>query len=305
MLHILDLLQIFHLQSDLNKELMKRLLAFAVPLFLMFVSCEKNKISDFDNLLVLEGYLFQDENVDSIHLTKCLSFASEDTIYAPVDDAEIILTCDDNQYLLENIGNGYYSYKGNDLFITEGNTYSIEINCRGQRITSTTTVPEKTSINSLTDNVITIDTVFTFGPPQFNGTEQEGLEISWDNPDNNYYYVLIESDDSTSVSIEMGGGGSGSFGGTGPRPNMIFRFRSEPFIGDSYIINSRMLEKYGKHTIKIYSVNEEYANLYENRSQDSRNLSEPVTNIKNGLGIFTAFSYDELAFYVTNKYRGK
>jgi hypothetical protein len=105
----------------------------------------------------------------------------------------------------------------------------------------------------------------------------------------------------------MGGGfgSSGGFGGQGPRPNMIFRFRSEPFIGNSYIINSRTLEKYGKHTIKIYSVNEEYANLYENRSQDSRNLSEPVTNIKNGLGIFTAFSYDEVAFYVTNKYRVK
>jgi len=34
-----------------------------------------------------------------------------------------------------------------------------------------------------------------------------------------------------------------------------------------------------------------------------RNLSEPVTNVKNGLGIFTAFSYDEVAFYVKNKYR--
>ena len=100
-------------------------------------------------------------------------------------------------------------------------------------------------------------------------------------------------------------GGGGFFNGTRPGPGMFFRFRSEPFIGDMYIINSRMLEKYGKHTIKIYSVNEEYANLYENRSQDSRNLSEPVTNVKNGLGIFTAFSYDEVAFYVKNKYRVK
>jgi len=303
MLHILALLLILHLQSDLNKKIMIKLISIAVPFILMIASCEKSTMTDFDNLLVLEGYLFQDEKVDSIHLTKSLSFATDDTVYTPVDDAQITLFWDNNQYQLENIGNGYYNYNGNDLLIKVGNTYVIEINYKGQKITSSTIVPKKPSIHSLTDTVVEIDTVFTFGPPQFTGTVDAGIEITWDNPDNSYYYVVIESADSASASIEMGGGGF--YNGTGPRPNMIFRFRSEPFIGDRYMINSRMLEKYGKHIIKIYCVNEEYANLYENRSQDSRHLSEPVTNVKNGLGVFTAFSYDEVSFYVKNKYRGK
>jgi hypothetical protein len=271
---------------------------------MILASCERNSVSDFDSLLVLEGYLFQDEKVDSIHLSKCLSFTSQDTIYTPVDDAEITIIRDNNRFLLKNVGNGYYNYNGSDLFIKEGETYSIQVLYNGQITTSTTVVPKKTSINELTDNVITIDTVFTFGPPQFTGIEQEGLEITWNNPDNRYFYVLIESADSTSPGIEMGVFGGG-FGGMRPPQNMIFRFRTEPFIGDNYFINSRMLEKYGKHVVKVYSVNEEYANLYENRSQDSRNLSEPVTNIQNGLGIFTAFSYAEKVFYVKNKYRDK
>lgn len=283
---------------------MKRYITLLLPCLLIFASCEKISVSDFDNLLVLEGYLFQDEKVDSIHLSKCLSFASEDTVYTPVDDAEITITWDNNKFLLVNAGNGYYNYNGSDLFIQEGDTYSIEVMYNGQITTSTTVVPKKTSINELTDNVITIDTVFTFGPPQFTGTEQEGLEIIWNNPDNRYFYVLIESADSASASIEMGVG-DGRFGGMRPPQNMIFRFRSEPFIGDRYFINSSMLEKYGKHLVKVYSVNEEYANLYENRSQDSRNLSEPVTNVQNGLGIFTAFSYAEKVFYVKNKYSDK
>jgi len=303
MLHILDLLLILHSQSDLNKRIMRKLIAITVTFILMIASCEKTTITDFNNLLVLEGYLFQDEKVDSIHLTKCLSFATEDTVYSPVDDAQVILICDNNQYQLENIGNGYYNYNGNDLLINSGNTYAIEINYDGQKITSSTVVPMKASIHSLTETVVEIDTLFTFGPPQFSGTENAGIEITWDNPDNSYFYVVVESADSTSASIEMGGGEF--FNGPGPGSGMFFRFRSEPFIGDRYLINSRMLEKYGKHIVKIYSVNQEYANLYENRSQNSRNLSEPVTNVKNGLGIFTAFSYAEAAFYVKNKYREK
>jgi hypothetical protein len=50
--------------------------------------------------------------------------------------------------------------------------------------------------------------------------------------------------------------------------------------------------------VKVYRVNQEYVDLYENRQQDSRNLTEPLTNIKNGLGIFTAFSYAQAYFYV-------
>ncbi len=280
---------------------MKRHIIILIPFLLIFASCEKTSVSDFDNLLVLEGYLFQDEKVDSIHLSKCLSFASEDTVYTPVNDAEISIIWNNSKYLLGNTGNGYYSYHGSDLFINEGDTYSIEVLYNGQITTSTTIVPKKTSINNLINNVIAIDTVFTFGPPQFTETDQEGLEIIWSNPDNRYFYVIIESADSASPGIEMGVG-DGMFGGMRPPQNMMFRFRSEPFISDRYFINSRILEKYGKHVVKVYSVNEEYANLYENRSQDSRNLSEPVTNVQNGLGIFTAFSYAEEIFYVKNKY---
>jgi Domain of unknown function (DUF4249) len=303
MLPILDLLLILHLLSDLNKGKMKKIFIIALLFVMMLTACKKIISNDFRNLVVLEGYLFQDEKVDSIHLTKCLSFESEDTVYTPVDDAQISLNWQNNQYVLQNIGNGYYNHSGSDLLIKEGDTYGIDINYSGQKITSSTIVPKKTTIHSLTEDVIYIDTVRTFGPPQNSGSIDAGIEVIWDNPDKSYYYVVIESADSSSSSIVMGG--SGLNNGTLPRFSSNFSFRSEPFIGDRYIINSGILKKYGKHLVKIYSVNQEYANLYENRSQDSRNLSEPVTNVINGLGIFTAFSYDEVSFYVKNKITGK
>jgi hypothetical protein len=75
-------------------------------------------------------------------------------------------------------------------------------------------------------------------------------------------------------------------------------FRSAPFRRNEYTLNATTLEKYGQHRVKIYRVNQEYADLYENRNQDSRNLTEPITNVVNGLGIFTAFSYADVYFDV-------
>jgi len=281
---------------------MKKIIFLALPLILVFSSCKKLSDSNNNTLLVLSGYLYQDEKVDSIHLLKSLPFSSQDTVYEPVEGAKATITWNNKKFVLSDIGNGYYSYNGSDLPVSIGETYSINIDYDGIVLTSSTKVPAKTTIQSLPDNTILIDTVRTFGPPQDGGNSMSGLQITWDNPDKSYFYIVIESADSTAGSIVLDNRNFPGFPGDGNNPG-VFRLRSQPFIGSSYTINSRILTKYGKHVIKVYSVNQEYANLYENRTQDSRSLSEPVTNVTNGLGIFTAFSYAEATFYVKNKYR--
>ncbi len=51
-------------------------------------------------------------------------------------------------------------------------------------------------------------------------------------------------------------------------------------------------------SVKVYQINQEYADLYENREQDSRGLNEPPSNIKNALGVFSAFNSQEAFFEV-------
>ena len=48
--------------------------------------------------------------------------------------------------------------------------------------------------------------------------------------------------------------------------------------------------------IRLYRVNQEYADLYEGRVQDSRDLNEPPSNIVGGLGVFSAFASSEEIF---------
>jgi hypothetical protein len=61
------------------------------------------------------------------------------------------------------------------------------------------------------------------------------------------------------------------------------------------------LETLGLHMAKVYRVNEEYAQLYENRIQDSRDLNEPPSNIRGGLGVLSAFNSDSVLFVVVRE----
>jgi hypothetical protein len=270
-------------------------------LILLFISsCKKSTDSTGSSQLVLEGYLFQGEVVDSIHLTNSVSFESTDTTYPPVNDASIMINWNGKSYSLVGIGGGYYNSNDSRLSIEVGNTYSIEVKYKGKTSTSSTVVPAIPAGVILSDTIAYIDTIFTMGPPDIGGGANgtNSIKISWDDSDNGFYFVVIESLDPKATLIQQG---NGNFpGGNGPFQGKIFRMRSQPFQGSSYTLQTRSLERYGKHVAKVYRVNQEYADLYMNRQQDSRNLSEPITNVSNGLGIFTGFSYASVYFTVKN-----
>ncbi|MEM6800841.1 MAG: hypothetical protein AAF696_05525, partial [Bacteroidota bacterium] len=61
------------------------------------------------------------------------------------------------------------------------------------------------------------------------------------------------------------------------------------------------IESFGQYSVKVYHINQEYADLYENREQDSRDLNEPPSNITNALGVFSAFNSQETFFEVVRE----
>jgi hypothetical protein len=119
--------------------------------------------------------------------------------------------------------------------------------------------------------------------------------VTWSNASQEYYYIVIESADSSGTLIRdttggFFGGGGGGFG---------FRLISQPTNQSSYRINPGEIQYTGKHTVKLYRINKEYADLYRSRMQDSRALNEPLTNVTDGLGVFSAFSSESMEFMVT------
>jgi len=76
------------------------------------------------------------------------------------------------------------------------------------------------------------------------------------------------------------------------------RIIQRPTAGDSSRVRLLTLTHYGRHRLKLYRVNDEYADLYEGLNQDSRDLNEPPSNIHGALGVFSAFSADSIFFEV-------
>ncbi len=153
--------------------------------------------------------------------------------------------------------------------------------------TAQTTVPPKpqglsANISTMT---FTTDSVTTrYGGTRETITSSDSLIVSWSNPAADPYYVVVESVDSTRQALQS--------------DTISFfrnrRFVTEPTAEDHYRVFDQDISYTGKYKVTVYRVNQEYVNLYKSRQQDSRSLNEPLTNVNNGLGIFTAFASDSL-----------
>ena len=244
------------------------------------------------DLVVVEAFLFAGEPIDDIRLTETVPLS--DTIDAPpINDASVRLYKNGLSYTLVPTGDsGYYAYPGDDLSIEVGDTIRIEISYLNTVATGETVVPDAPAgVGIDRDTLFVPEFGIGMGGGGFN-RENSQLAASWDNPDQLLHYVVIESLEDSAESIipedfqRFKGG---------------FRLVAPPTTNDYHFINMMELETLGQHVAKVYRVNDEYSQLYENRTQDSRDLNEPPSNITGGLGVFSAFNSDSVFFEVVRE----
>jgi hypothetical protein len=285
----------------------KIILAIVISAFL--TGCEKVQLNNgHSGLIVVEGYLYADRPVDSIRISQAVYFNSSDTVSHGVPDASVSIVSNGITYNLQpSVRQGYYNYPGNNLNITEGGTYSLNIIYNNQQITSQTTVPSSASRLKISENALLVDTTLTMRE-----LRDSSLQVSWNNSNRDYYFVILENKDSiltpVRVNTTSGGFGYGGFPGTGTGTiNLARRFQTRPIQDSLYRISLfSTVGNYGHYEFKLYKVTKDYASLYQSSTQNTINLNEPFTNISNGLGIFTAFSAcDSLSFVVKNKLLNK
>lgn len=246
-------------------------------------SCENVPDLTQSNSLILEGYLYANEPIEHIKLTKIVSFDSEESEKSPVNDADVQLIHDDKYYLLVKAegDSGFYYYPDNDLEIKEGETYSIIAEAEGITISASTTVPEA-PINLMASN-------YSIQLPQISSQRElaeareyyyNTVDITWTNENSEYFYLIIQNVESNPESINISN-----------RFSWSYSFITEPTSQDSYTMESFFqIQQFGMHEITLYKVNQEYVDLYETLKTDSRSFTGAISNVKNGLGIFTALT---------------
>ncbi len=268
---------------------MKPTIVLFLATLLLATGCTNNPVGPSQTQVVLQGYLYANQPVRDIHLASSMAIGGTDTVDAPITTASVVLTKNGTQYqLVSNSGDpGDYFYPGNDLSVNVGDVFTIGIDANGEHVSSETVVPSPpqqlalsvTTLHFQTDSIQT-----RFGTRVgVNGLDT--AVVSWSNPAGDYFFVVIESVDANRQLM---------------RPDSTFtrRFVSQPTNQDNYRLNNNSILYTGQHVLRLYHVNKEYADLYRSRVQDSRTLNEPLTNVQNGLGIFSAFASDSLYFNV-------
>jgi hypothetical protein len=254
--------------------------------------CSENPLLPTESQIVVQAFLYDNETVSDVYVGRSSSLGSADSTNQPISTAAVTLQKNGTTYRLtpDVSREGYYFYSGADLVVATGDQYSIQIVGDGTTVMAKTTVPTKPVAVSISKPVITFTTE-TISTPMGTRTRvslSDTVNIQWINSTNDLYFVVVKSIDSNRTAISTDTMGM-------VRSRM---FTSRPTTENYYRLSESQLQYTGKYYAYVYHVNEEYANLYKSREQDSRNMTEPLTNIKNGLGIFSAFASDTVSFIV-------
>lgn len=259
-------------------------------------ACDTTTNQETGRMIVVEAYLYAGEPVDDIRLKLDVPLAGADTVDTPVTDAIVRLSTGGESFVVESVGSdGRYAYAGNDLIVLPGSEFELTIEWREELITARTVVPSVPTGAAISAAQVEITPPGAGGPGGFGGGRpgqltDDNVTVSWVNPDEELYYVVVESAITGDPEYILPEFIRDRFTG--------FRFVAPPTRLNVFDIQLLQLEVYGEHRATLYHVNQEYANLYENRQQDSRDLNEPPTNIVGGVGVFSAFSGVTLAFEV-------
>ena len=211
----------------------------------------------------------------------------------PLDDLTLQVIGPDQSLNLLSMGGGYYQQP--DLVVQSGTNYVLEFEFNGETISAETYIPERREANISADFIEMEKIEFTGGFPGGGGggfTQIDPIEVSWNNPEGDYYYVVIDNLEENPEYIN-------SIFENPDLPLRRFNFRSEPEVSDFYAIDPRrQLTQFGQYRIVVFRVTPEYAALYETVGSSSLSITQPPTNVENGLGIFTGVSSDTLYFEV-------
>jgi hypothetical protein len=264
-------------------------------LSMTLAACESDLefIAPDPDIFVVQAYLFADEPVKDVTVTGVLPIDADSTEVAPViSDAAITLVRDGVRFELAATSGepGHYSYLGNDLLIGVGDVFQLEAVVDGKMATAETVVPLPPVGLALSEDSLVAPTFGGGGRGGRGGGAalQAGITAKWSNSNRRLHFVVI---DNVELNPEIL-----------PTTEIFSRFAArivtQPTAADSSVVRILTLTHFGLHRLKLYRVNDEYADLYEGLEQDSRNLNEPPSNIHGALGVFSAFSADSAFFRV-------
>ena len=243
-------------------------------------SCQKigSSISDYQRPVV-ESYLVPGKPVQvKVYYQKYL----EDTIQYgyPITALKLQISDGVNTVQLAESQPGIYIY-ADSTFIKDKKSYSLSFEYNNKAITAKTTVPDKPTGFKQSS---TVQDIVGFTPGST--TTFEPVIFSWSNTAAQYYLVAFKN-----ITLNPDPVNSG---------DTVAYKDSEVIVGQvaSYETQRNNFRYLGSYKVLLFHINKEYSDALTTSSGTSLNLTNPATNVVNGLGIFTAMQADTLNLLV-------
>ena len=260
---------------------MKNILILALSLTMgLLTSCGKELITPItaDNVAIVESYLFAGDSVITIKVTKILPF-SENYIEATENISGLLLLI--NGTALTETSSGIYTMPLDEKRIQPGETYFLKFLYASDTVSSTTVIPEKPLNFSISSNEIYTDRITSSGGGMPTSPPAD-LTLSWENADESYYYVVIQYLENTRDYINY----------RSESLDLSDTTSISPINTSETRLGTRNLNFFGSYRIILFKVNDDFADLYSQTAVNSNNITNPVTTIKNGFGVFTGMASD-------------
>lgn len=253
---------------------------FFLLAFSCLLACKKEDatLADYSRPVV-EGYLTPGSPVQvKVYYQKYL----DDTIsYGfPIKDLQLKISDGTHTVSLIEDTAGVYVYAGTD-FVKDQGTYALSFTYLDKTISAQTTMPDKPKGFTVSASSQKVP-VFSFG------TEPEAfvpVTFKWNN-DGGYYMMMMKNTDTYPSRINT----------RDTRPYAD----SESILGQVYTYQTQqmMFNFSGNYKMLLFHINREYSDALNSGGGTSLNLTNPYTNVVNGLGIFTAMQADTLDLLV-------
>ncbi|MFK7981211.1 MAG: DUF4249 family protein [Saprospiraceae bacterium] len=279
---------------------MKKYIILFPLISLFLLSCGEENLNNIAaNQFVIEAFIYAGEPIADIRIKSTFPLSQEEDTSAPINDATVTLIKNGQRYALVSSGNeGLYNYPGDDVSVETNDVFQLEVVHNGITATAETMVPTPTMGLILSEDSLKVPQLpFSEGREAIVAAigdflRTSRIEATWNNPTEDLYFMVVESVSDTIDPI---------FPAQVIDALARFRFVSEPTDTESLTFLGGTLVSFGTYSVKVYHINQEYAALYENREQDSRDLNEPPSNVQNALGVFSAFNSQEAFFEVAKE----
>jgi hypothetical protein len=259
-------------------------------------SCEKeNNTIPGGAKAVVEAYLVPNRPI-TVKVKKQIAYnedlSNKETFLSGLN---IKITAEGQTYTLKPFQDTLYK-SDNNVIVKVGVTYNLAFDYNGKTVSASTIIPTKpTGFTSDVKSIVRTRLNLSSGFPGGGGLDEPvDINLTWSNPNNNYFFVAVNNIESSPVRIVTLPNNSNS---TIPRPN----FTSSPVQGTGTRLRSPQFEYFGSHNLVLLKVNPDYVALYNTTGTTSQNISTPPTSITNGLGIFTGVNGDTLSFVVRER----